>query len=156
MVLILGYGSTLRGDDAVGRHVAEYFAARELPGVQSVSVPQLLPELAELIAMARFVIFVDAREVLEDDPATVEIVPVEPRGGRWRAGHTGDPSDLLGMARELYGNNPPAWLVTIPGIQFGFVEALSTRANLELENAVERIEALIRDQTNDATFSSNQ
>ena len=59
-ILLIGYGSTLRGDDAVGRHVVEIFAGRSLPNVTTISVTQLVPELAAQIATAQAVIFVDA------------------------------------------------------------------------------------------------
>jgi hydrogenase maturation protease len=46
-VLVLGYGNTLRRDDAVGPLAAEAVAGWGRPGVLALALPQLLPELAE-------------------------------------------------------------------------------------------------------------
>ena len=59
-LLVIGYGNTLRRDDGVGPHVAEAIAALALPGVEALVCPLLTPELAEAIARARRVVFVDA------------------------------------------------------------------------------------------------
>src|SRR6185369_9836894 len=71
-VVVIGYGNTLRGDDAVGRMVVEELAKRNLENVEFVSVTQLVPELAALVARANAAIFVDA---CLESPA----VPVEPQ-----------------------------------------------------------------------------
>jgi len=59
--LIIGYGNTLRGDDGAGPRVAEVVAGWSLPNVRAISAAQLTPELAEALAGAEVVIFVDAQ-----------------------------------------------------------------------------------------------
>ena len=59
-VLVIGYGSTLRGDDGVGRWVADAIGQQRRSQVEVASVTQLLPEYAGPVAHARAVIFVDA------------------------------------------------------------------------------------------------
>jgi Ni,Fe-hydrogenase maturation factor len=58
---VIGYGNTLRTDDGVGPYVATAVASWGLPGVVSVGVHQLTPELSELLASAELAVFVDAR-----------------------------------------------------------------------------------------------
>jgi hydrogenase maturation protease len=141
--IVLGYGNTLRGDDAVGPRAAEIILGWGLPGVTALALAQLTPELAEPIATARLAIFVDARIVGDEDPSEVEVQHLEPRQGVPLFGHSGDPCGLLAMALDLFGSCPDAWLVTIPSTDFGLGEELSGRACRRLEDALRRIESLL-------------
>src|ERR1043165_3956952 len=59
-LLVIGYGNELRGDDAAGPEVARSIAELQLPGVEVLVRPILTPELADNVAQAATVIFVDA------------------------------------------------------------------------------------------------
>src|SRR5579872_2398967 len=72
-VLIIGYGSWLRGDDAAGRLAARRLAER---GFDAVDVHQLTPELADRVASAGTVVFLDADAGLA--PGAVTVRPVTP------------------------------------------------------------------------------
>lgn len=93
----IGYGSVLRGDDAVGRRAAEAVAARDLPGVRVLSVPQLVPELAVDLAGCRSAIFVDA-SVVDDTVQVRRLAPVSPAS---RLTHSVAPQSLLALAADL-------------------------------------------------------
>ena len=41
MILVIGYGNTLRSDDGVGPHIAQEVAAQGWPSVCSITVHQL-------------------------------------------------------------------------------------------------------------------
>jgi hydrogenase maturation protease len=125
--VVIGYGNTLRGDDGVGPRVAEAVAAQELPGVRTLAVPQLTPELAEVLAGARLAVFVDARA----NPAggDVEVLRVQAARGPESVGHTSDPGVLLALTEAVYGAHPPAWLVRIPAMSFPFGAGLSDCAS---------------------------
>jgi hydrogenase maturation protease len=140
-VLVIGYGNTLRTDDAVGRRVAMAIASWELPGLESIAVHQLTPELAETLANAELAIFVDAR--LADEEETVEIQPLEPSGSHMGPGHVGDPRSLLALARAIYGSSPRTWLVTVPAADRSLGEGLSSTAARGAEDALARIASLI-------------
>ena len=58
-ILIIGYGNTLRGDDGVGYKIAEIIEQWNINNITSLAVHQLTPDLAENIAQADTVIFVD-------------------------------------------------------------------------------------------------
>lgn len=141
--LVIGYGNTLRTDDAVGPRAAGAVRGWGLPGVTALAVAQLTPELSEPLSAARLAVFVDARLAADDDPSGVKVEPLEPTGGASTFGHTGDPRRLLALARDVYGRCPRAWLVTVPAADVGVGEGLSPRAVRGLEDALRRIADLL-------------
>lgn len=138
-LLVIGYGNTLRGDDAAGPRAAEAIAALALPGVRVLSCHQLTPELAEPLAEAQRAVFVDAAV---DRPRTVRLRPLKPQTAARPASHATDPRALLALARELFGRAPRAWWLTIPAARFDFGETLSPLTRRGIALAVNRIRAL--------------
>jgi len=113
--LILGCGNTLRGDDGVGPWLCSW-AERRLcsePGIRAIARQQWTPELAEEIALADAVIFIDCS--VESAPGSVRLDDVTASSGEsHRATHTVSPPELLALARDLYGSMPRrALLLTI-------------------------------------------
>jgi Ni,Fe-hydrogenase maturation factor len=100
-ILVIGYGNEQRGDDAVGRRLAQVVATWELPDVLALDTHQLTPELASTLA--------------EVGAVTLEL-----------GGHGGDPRALLGLAELLYKRSPRAWWLTIPASGFDFGAGLSS------------------------------
>jgi hydrogenase maturation protease len=140
-ILVIGYGSVLRGDDGLGVRVAEVVAAWRWPGVEVHAVHQLTPELAEVVAGARLVVFVDARPAA--GCTEVRVQDVMPAAEGVGFGHTSDPSWLLGLAQALYGWCPQASLVTVPGICFRAGVELSPTAAGALKHAVAVVAGLL-------------
>ena len=138
-LLVIGYGNTLRGDDGVGPRVAEAVAALNLPGVQTLTSHQLTPELAEPISKARGVVFVDAAVDAAPDIALRELTAAEPG---MLMGHAVDPRLLLALARDVFGGQPKAWLLTVPASDLNFGDHLSETAERGVQIAVEKIRAL--------------
>lgn len=125
MVLIIGYGNTLRGDDGVGYQVAAAVAEWPLPWVRSQAVHQLLPELAAAISTASTVMFVDAVVTRQPAVAAITVKPVVvQREAQFRT-HSITPAVLLGLAQRLYAGTPTAYLLTIPAINFELGAAVS-------------------------------
>jgi len=144
-ILVIGYGNTLRRDDGLGPLAADLVAARGWPGVSSLSVHQLLPELADPIASARLVVFVDIR--IADDHDAVRVEPIRPRAGRGGpTAHESNPASLLAMARAVFGRCPEAWLVSVPASDLGLGEGLSPQANRGLDDALTVIEQLLQER----------
>lgn len=138
--LVLGYGNPQRSDDGAGSAVARG-VARALPGTDCYAVRQLTPELAEPIAAASRVVFVDAAVGLEE----VEVRPLA--AARSRLGsHSGSPEALLELARVLYGNSPPAWQIALPAERFEFGDRLSPVTRRAVVAATEHALALCRDR----------
>ena len=135
-ILVIGYGSTLRSDDGVGQHVAHEVAAQGWPGVRSMALPQLTPELAAEIAQAKLVIFVDAVE----GQTGVQTADVSSEVGTTGAmTHHATPQGLLALAQTLYAACPPAMLVSVPGVHFELGEGLSAVALQGAEIALKLI-----------------
>jgi hydrogenase maturation protease len=131
VILLIGYGNDLRRDDGAGLILAATIEqAWQVLGVavKRLSVHQLLPELAEEIARPEVtaVVFVDAQVVAvgEVEPH-VRMQPLTVEAQSPSLGHHLTPATLLLYADKLYGRRPPAWLVTVPAIDFGYGEGLS-------------------------------
>jgi hydrogenase maturation protease len=143
MILIIGYGNSLRSDDGAGLLLAERleqaWRARQI-SVERLAVQQLMPELAWDIAQeaVEAVVFVDTRAVApgETEPG-LQISPVEAPALAPSLGHHLDPGVLLIYAHLLYGKTVPAWLVTVPGVNFEHGETLSQTAQQTLDTVPE-------------------
>jgi hydrogenase maturation protease len=133
-LLVIGYGSELRRDDAVGPRTARAVAAWQLPGVAAIATHQLMPELAEPIAEAERVVFVDAGQ-----NETLHIRPIEPNPGASWSRHAGSPQELLALAESLCRRRPESWLITLPAPDLGFGEGLSAAAERGIAEALRQI-----------------
>ena len=142
--LVIGYGNTLRTDDAVGPLAADVVQSWSLPGVTALAMTQLTPELAELLSAVRLAIFVDARLSAMGEPSDVEVRPIELSGVASAFGHLSDPGYLLALAQAVYGSRPRAWLVTVPAADFGLGDAITPRTGCSLEDALRRIAELLK------------
>jgi hydrogenase maturation protease len=143
-LLVIGYGNELRGDDGVGPKIVAALEAMQLPGVCTLACHQLAPELAEPVARAGRVVFVDAAV---DEPRKVQLRPLQPAASSRLLTHAADPRTLLALARDLFGRCPAAWLLTIPVDHLEFSEELSPRARAGKKIALEKIQELLRRPT---------
>ena len=124
MILLIGYGNPLCGDDGAGPYVADRLA-EDAGGLSSnlecLSVHQLMPELAENISRAGVVVFVDAECGRTPGGITCYKLakPARPSGmvpGAFT--HNVSPETLLENAEYLYGRRPVAYLYTVSGENF--------------------------------------
>ena len=129
--LILACGNTLREDDGVGPWLAAWAEERfagEL-GVRIVARQQWTPELAQDIAEAESVLFVDCD--VDAKPGAVTIASVEAASPE-RTGlttHQVGAAELLSLSKELYGGTPRSSLLLTIGVgslelREGFSEAV--------------------------------
>lgn len=137
VLLLIAYGNTLRGDDGAGLALAERLAqqwqAQGIP-VRHLAIPQLTPELTLELSSpdVQCAIFVDTTIDAVD---IVQVKPIVPTILGRVLGHLVTPDALLLYAQRLYGQYPPAWLVTIPGVDFGFGEGFSAVTERHLATA---------------------
>lgn len=129
--LIIGYGNPFRGDDGVGPHVAA-----QLGGLVA---HQLVPEMAEQIAQAESVIFVDANCSLP--PGTVQSLPLPEES---MMTHKSTPGSLLNLAKEVYGKSPPATLIAIGVSDFTLGAPMTSEAQKGADAAISQIQRLQR------------
>ncbi len=143
MILIIAFGNDLREDDGAGLVLAglmqKAWQARGT-AVRLVAVQQLMPELAVDITQegVAAVVFCDTRIAQSPDDCKVTVTPVAGPGSAASVlGHRFDPGLVLAYATSLSGNRvPPAWLVTVPGTQFGYGQGLSTAAAAAVARAL--------------------
>lgn len=138
-VVAFALGNTLRADDGAGIALARGLDAL-VPGLVVVEAEQLLPEHADALAGARGVLFLDAS--VAGPPGEIRSGPLAPVGGAGTLLHALTPGEILGLARSLHGQAPPAALVTVTGRDFAFGEALSPEVTAALPAARERARAL--------------
>lgn len=96
MILVIGDGNPLRGDDGAGWEVTARL--ERAPGVEVTTTQMLVPELAERIGVAAVVIFVDARHGADQGAVHCEAI-----GGRAvhpSLGHVASPEGLLVSPRR--------------------------------------------------------
>ena len=146
--LILACGNTLREDDGIGPWLAAWASERFRAddGVKVIASQQWTPELAEDIAHAESVIFIDC--AMNAETGSVRWMPVEPGGDEPRlATHQLDASQLLSLSKELYGAIPRTSLLLTIGagsleLHEGFSEAVQAAlpgACAQLESAVQSL-----------------
>jgi hydrogenase maturation protease len=113
--LILACGNTLRSDDGIGPWLAQWAEEkfRDDPTIRVISRQQWTPDLAEDIAQAESVVFIDCS--IESAPGSVQVLVVAPTSSTegLATHHQGAP-ELLAHARDLYNSQPRgASLITI-------------------------------------------
>lgn len=127
-VMVIGYGDDLQSDDGIGHRIADEVASWHLPSVKSLAVDQLTPDLADSLASTDLVIFVDA--CLSVGNVDVQLQSLSPACDIDSHGCINNPRSLLALTAAIYGNCPPAWLVTIPGVNFEVGDRISPIAEI--------------------------
>ena len=97
----------MRSDDGVGLWLAEWAERRfkDQPGVRVLADHQWTPELAEDVACAESVLFIDCS--LATAPGSVHLSSVEPAAaGQGINTHHQNAAELLALANELYDSLP--------------------------------------------------
>jgi hydrogenase maturation protease len=146
MLLVIGYGNELRRDDGVGPRIARAVSDWNVPDVRVLALHQLTPELADELARADVVLFIDA--VANSSAVSVSVQPVPVEMGNSLGNHVSSPAALLNLAETLFGRRPIAWLLTLPARDLGFGEGLSAGAEDDVAVALQYIRLwLINQQT---------
>jgi hydrogenase maturation protease len=149
MILVIGYGNSLCGDDGVGPYIVERLAladAASLSDVEYLAFRQLTPELAEPISRAETAIFVDASD--GPKPGLISCVELTPLAEPSQAGpgaftHHVKAAILLESARFLYGKHPTAYLYTVAGENFNLGNSFSPAVALALPSLFDQLKARI-------------
>ena len=123
--LVIGYGNPVRGDDALGLEIASRLAASiRDEAIEVVALPQLAPELSELINEVGLVIFIDSSHIGRPGSWACEVV--EPDATSLHTlGHHLTPESLLAYTQALFNTSPRALLVSVAGESFDFGQELS-------------------------------
>ncbi|MEM9449091.1 MAG: hydrogenase maturation protease [Cyanobacteria bacterium P01_E01_bin.6] len=149
--LVIGYGSELRGDDAIGPWVARAVSQWHLPSVQCLAAQQLMPELADYLVHVDYVIFVDA--CTGSCAPSIQVNPIvidnkEPDETVSHAmplmTHHYTPSSLLLLTQQLYGYHPQGWTLQVPAECFSLGDDLSVAAHHGCDRALQVIEQFLQ------------
>jgi hydrogenase maturation protease len=143
--LILACGNTLRSDDGVGPWLATWVEERfeAVPAVRVLSRQQWTPDLAEDVAQAESVVFIDSS--VESAPGEMRFEPVEPAvAGPGLASHHIGAAELLALSQELYDSMPrEALLLTVGAGSTELGETFSKSVNDALPEACNALESAI-------------
>lgn len=143
-VLVIGYGNTLRGDDAAGIKAAELIAERH-PEVACVCLHQLVPELSEQLAEYSVVIFIDAQEGITQPNARLIAPGIEADQPRT---HFISPESLLALSQQLYQRIPKqAYIIGIPALRFEFSEKLSDITQARVKDCIRLVDKILTELT---------
>lgn len=155
--LVIGFGNIDRADDGVAYSVINALRRRlgqeplkedetgldELGAeVDSVFLSQLTPELMEVLAGYRLVVFVDAH--VYENVDTLHCRPVSPEYTPSTFTHHLTPAAFLALLKTLYRLEPAGHLVSIRGRDFDFHRNLSPETEALVGPAVEYILRLLR------------
>lgn len=148
-VLVVGYGNSLRSDDAVGLYVVrEMQKSPTRPNIEFMEVHQLQPELAETLSQKDLVVFIDA--AMHGISGETHYELIFPAAKATGMSHSTDPETLLFAAKELYGHAPKAILATIAGECFGFGSKLSPEVEVAMKGMSARVTLLVDEFLEDA------
>lgn len=141
--LIIGYGSPIRGDDAIGPLAVERLVERGLPvGVEAIARHVLTAELVtELVGRER-VIFIDA--AADAEPGAVQCRRIDPDADTLSTmAHFLDPRELLAWCQGLHGRAPVGYLITAGGASFDYAHCeLTPIAEAALERLLDQVARL--------------
>jgi hydrogenase maturation protease len=135
-LLVIGYGNSLRGDDGAGPAAAGLLREQ---GFDALAVHQLTPELAERIAAARTVFFLDADAALPPGEVSVAKLAHAESAAVPSMEHHASPAALLLLARDVYRSTPDAWLIAMGGESFELANGLSETARRAISQAVAEV-----------------
>lgn len=142
--LIVGYGSPIRGDDAIGPLVADALDAMDLPADIVVQARHILTaELVEDLKSCERAVFIDAAADATPGEVRVRRIAADPTAMSTMA-HFHDPRELLAWCEALYGRSPEAWLVTAGGAEWDYsYNELSPIAQAAVAPMIEAILGLL-------------
>lgn len=143
--LIFGIGNPLRADDGFGWRLADELAELLPEGVEVYAYHQLTPELAELLHGVALAIFLDVE--IGVPPGVVRSLPVTPATSAEAFSHRLNPAALLTLTRQLYGQAPAAYAVSVGAADLSYGTALSDTVEAALPEALEAVMALLRAQS---------
>jgi hydrogenase maturation protease len=143
--LILACGNTLRSDDGIGPRlcawVQQHFSAN--PSVRAISDHQWTPEIAEEIAKAETVLFIDCTLDCAAGQIILREVHPTPLVPGLVTHHVGAP-ELLAITRDLYNTAPrKALLLTVGAGSIELGEGLSPQVQAAFPDATALLELTI-------------
>lgn len=138
-VLFYGIGNVGRQDDGLGIRLVERLEEAGLPsGVDFEANYQLNVEDALLISEYDTVVFVDASRE-PGAPAPFVIRELQPVAELTFSTHAMSPAAVLSLCEEIYQVKPSAWLLALPGYDWGISEQMTSQAQANLAQTMRSV-----------------
>ncbi|MEN6622579.1 MAG: hypothetical protein ABFD50_13635 [Smithella sp.] len=154
--IVIGYGNIDRADDGVAHEVINLLRARlgqkilsdgdtglEELGLEidSIFLPQLMPEIMEILVHYEQIIFVDAH--VSPNMNDLNCEPVVPEYVSSTFTHHMTPASLLAFLQVLYNREPAGHIISLRGYDFDFKRVLSPATRILVPAAIEEILRLL-------------
>ena len=136
--ILVALGNPLRGDDGVARRVIELLGPTD---AETVAAIQATPELADQIAGADRVIFIDA-DTTPGETRLEALAP--PTGSPSPIGHSISPAETVELSRRLFGFQGEAWICRVPVTDCSVGEQLTPAADSNATRAAALVNAILR------------
>jgi hydrogenase maturation protease len=136
--LLVAIGNPLRGDDAVAEATLQLIPPS--PGLETLSLAQLTPELSAQISTYDVVVFLDADLLARK----VTLAPVESTPPPPSLTHVSTPEEILALARSLYAFPGQALACRLPISSLAPGEPLTPQARLSATRAAQLLRQLLR------------
>ncbi len=135
----------MRSDDGIGCKAAAAIE-KELGSaeVRIIAAHQLVPEMAEPVARAGRVLFLDASHAGAPGEIRCERTHRDREFQPAALSHDLSPGALLELAARYFQADPPAWLFTITGCNFELGESFSEPVQAAWKAYLERVLAWVR------------
>lgn len=142
--LVIGYGNTLRRDDAAGVYAAGLIGQR-YPGVECLTVQQLTSDMAITLAHYRTVVFIDASATANE----LRVTKLRPTNAMVEYdSHSMTPQMLLNASNDLYGIIPRETVqIEIPANDFTLGELPSPNVRAIVDQCVNDFQQLVFSST---------
>lgn len=155
--LIIGYGNIDRSDDGVAQAIINLVRQRlgqkilnedetgleNIGGeIDSIFLPQLLPEIMEQFIGYEQIIFVDAHA--GEELGDLNLSPVVPQYVTSTFTHHLTPATFLAFMKSLYCREPVAYIVSVRGHDFDFQRSLSPQTRALMSPAANQILHLLK------------
>jgi hydrogenase maturation protease len=150
--ILIGYGNIDRQDDGASWYILQRIAMEmdlEFPTEPSDELPQnqdalqffftlqLTPELAEDLAKFDRIFFIDTHT--GNIPVDVQVKEIHASFQQSPFTHHLTPETLLSFCDHLYNRQPSAYLISVRGYEFDFVQGISPKTKTNIEEVIPKI-----------------
>ena len=143
-ILVIGYGNSLAGDDAIGFYTVQKLVSSELPGNVTVKyIHQLMPEHSEEISEYDIVIYIDAEESGSYGSLNCRKIIANELRDNGTFAHDYTLESILLMTIQLYGKLPEIYLITVSGKSFLTSDRLSPEVEKRIPDIIDVVFSII-------------
>lgn len=143
-ILVIGYGNSLAGDDAVGFYAVQKLVGSELPDYVTVKyIHQFMPEHAEEIAECDLLICIDAEVSGSYGELKCKRLSADNLHDTGTAAHDYTLESILLLAKQLFVRIPEVYLITLSGKSFLTSDRLTPEVEKRLPDVIDNVFSII-------------